>query len=106
MTVIVVGCDGELVRIRHLPDDVRLPEAVPGNVNNRGIHRVQLQEGSVLACADQALARRESLRNRLFDLQQRLRVPRVVFDPLHVEALETPANLQEATFSALRFLTP
>ena len=60
---------------------------------------LHLQEGPVLARADQALARSQTLRNRLFDLQQRARIPGVVFDPLHVEAFERAADLDHALWA-------
>src|SRR5882724_8841277 len=96
VAVVVVRGDVDLVGLGHAADLHGLGEAVPGHVDDGHVHRVALEERPVLAGADEALARGQARGGRLLDLEQRLRVPGVVLEPLEVEALQEPGDAQRA----------
>jgi hypothetical protein len=96
VAVVVVRRDVDLARLGQPPDLHGLREAVPRYVDDRDVDRVPLEERTVLAQRHQALARGQAGRGRLLDLQERVRVPVVVLDPLHVILLEQLGDPQHA----------
>jgi hypothetical protein len=86
----------DLVGVGHRGDLHRLPDPVPGDVDDRHVHRVALEERAVVAAAEEALARGHRDLAALADVPEPARRARVDLDPQDVERLDGPGDLQES----------
>ena len=103
VAVVVVGRDIELIALGQVSDLLGLREAVPRHVDHGDIERVLLEVGTVTAQGVEVLARADTRGGGLLDLQQRVRVIQVDFQPQQVERLQRLGDAQTASVLKLKF---
>ena len=96
MPVEVVGGDVDFVRLRHGGDLEPLPGAVPGDVDDRDVHRRALEVGTEPADAEQRLARRDGGAHTLADSGEGGRVVEIDLEPGEPEVVEGTGDLEVA----------